>query len=63
MYGRKEKEWSEKAAAMQSGFVPVKTIEEAQTFAEQYCQKSFMDKTFKGKADFKGKRQETLLQS
>ena len=37
-----------------SSFTPVQTIEEAQLYAEQYIKQNFMDKTFKGKADFKG---------
>ena len=39
---------------LQNTFVPAKTIEEAQTFAEQYCEQGSIDRTFKGKADFKG---------
>ena len=35
-------------------FVPATTIEEAQSYAEQFIESNFMDKTFKGKADFKG---------
>lgn len=37
-----------------SSFTPAQTIEEAQLYAEQYIKQNFMDKTFKGKADFKG---------
>lgn len=35
-------------------FVPAQTIEEAEKFAEQYCQKLGIDRTFGGKVSFKG---------
>lgn len=35
-------------------FVPAKTIEEAEKFAEQYCQKLGIDRTFGGRVSFKG---------
>ena len=35
-------------------FVPAQTIEEAERFAEQYCQKLGIDRTFGGKVSFKG---------
>ena len=35
-------------------FIPAKTIEEAQEYAQKYIQKNFMDRTFKGQAVFKG---------
>lgn len=37
-----------------SGFTPAKSIEEAQAYAQQFIEAQFGDKTFKGKADFKG---------
>lgn len=37
-----------------SGFTPAKSIEEAQAYAQQFIEAQFRDKTFKGKADFKG---------
>ena len=37
-----------------SGFTPAKSIEEAQAYAQQLIEAQFGDKTFKGKADFKG---------
>lgn len=46
----KANRWKEEAAP----FNPAKTIEEAQEYAEKFCQTSFMDKTFKGKVNFKG---------
>lgn len=38
----------------ESNFVPAKTVEEAEKFAQQYCNSGFMSKTFKGKIDYKG---------
>lgn len=35
-------------------FTPAKTLKEAQDFAAQFFEKSFMDKTFKGVADYSG---------
>ena len=35
-------------------FVEAKTIEEAQAYAQQFCESSFMAKNFKGVVDFKG---------
>lgn len=43
-------QWKEQAAP----FTPAKTIEEAQAYAQNFCQKSFMDRTFKGEVSFKG---------
>lgn len=37
-----------------SGFTPAKSIEEAQAYAQQFIEAQLGDKTFKGKADFKG---------
>lgn len=37
-----------------SGFTPAKSIEEAQAYAQQFIEAQFGDKTFKGKANFKG---------
>lgn len=37
-----------------SSFTPAETLEEAQDYAGQFLQKEFMDKTFKGIADYKG---------
>lgn len=37
-----------------SAFTLAKSIEEAQEYAQQYIQKNFMDRTFKGQAIFKG---------
>lgn len=37
-----------------SGFAPAKSIEEAQAYVQQFIEAQFGDKTFKGKADFKG---------
>lgn len=42
--------WKETAAP----FEPAKTVEEAQEYAQQFCKKSFMDRTFKGEVNFKG---------
>lgn len=42
------------AKEMVSGFTPAKSIEEAQAYAQQFIEAQFGDKTFKGKADFKG---------
>ena len=42
--------WKEEAAP----FTPAKTIEEAQEYAQKFCKKSFMDRTFKGQVNFKG---------
>ncbi len=52
-YKQKAESWKQ-AANEKDGFIPAKTLEEAQLFAEKYCRESLMDKTFKGKADFKG---------
>lgn len=35
-------------------FKPAQTVEEAQQYAQQFCKESILDKTFKGKADYKG---------
>lgn len=35
-------------------FVPAKTIEEAEKFARQYCQRLGIDRTFKGEVSYKG---------
>ena len=35
-------------------FTPATNIQEAQTYAEKYCEERFMDKTFKGVVDFSG---------
>ena len=35
-------------------FVPAQTIEEAEKFARQYCQKLGIDRTFKGEVSYKG---------
>lgn len=35
-------------------FVPAKTIEEAEKFARQYCQRLGIDRTFKGEISYKG---------
>ena len=35
-------------------FVPAQTIEEAEKFAKQYCQKLGIDRTFKGEVSYKG---------
>lgn len=38
----------------QTSFVAASTIEEAQSYAQQFIETNFMDRTFKGNADFKG---------
>lgn len=50
-YAAKVDEW---AGAIKTEFSPATTIEEAQQFAEKFCQESFLDKTFKGRVDYKG---------
>lgn len=49
--GPKEEEAQE---AVQSRFTPAPTLEAAQSFAQRFIEKQFMDKTFKGEANFKG---------
>ena len=43
-----------KAVGTVVDFVPAKTIEEAEEFARQYCQKLGIDRTFKGEVSYKG---------
>lgn len=68
-YAARRDAWGEKAEQLQmkigtkdeapqmaarAGFTPATTIETAQGFAQQFIEKQFMDKTFKGEANFKG---------
>lgn len=68
-YEVRRKAWGEKAEqlqmkigpkeegaqeAVQSRFTPASTLEAAQSFAQRFIEKQFMDKTFKGEANFKG---------
>lgn len=48
---RKCAEWNAEA---HPSFKPAQTVEEAQQYAQQFCKESMFDKTFKGKADYKG---------
>lgn len=50
-YAAKAEEWSSTAKPEISSAT---TLEEAQQFAEKFCQESFLDKTFKGRVDYKG---------
>lgn len=51
---QKPKEFVEAVEPKKPAFVPAGTVEEAQTKAETHFKEYFGDKTFKGKADFKG---------
>ena len=51
---QKPKEFVEIVEPKKPAFVPAGSIEEAQTKAEAHFKEYFGDKTFKGKADFKG---------
>lgn len=53
-YQVKADSWKECSEKLQNSYMPAKTIEEAQQFAERFCQSDFMDRNFKGKVDFKG---------
>ena len=44
----------EKIVNSEVDFMPAKSIEEAEEFAQQYCQKLGIDRTFGGKVSFKG---------
>ncbi len=50
-YAKRAEEWR---SVTKPEFPPAATLEEAQQFAEKFCQESFLDKTFKGRVDYKG---------